>query len=90
MPVKKGILKNSGPLTLPLSADRKSATDEAVADFLSADICYSKCIAPNNYGEMFGCVCYGRGRRTRTLDLRFWRPLFYQLNYTPVCATSLL
>ena len=54
MPVKKGILKNSGPLTLPLSADRKSATDEAVADFLSADIRYSKCIAPNNYGEMFG------------------------------------
>ena len=70
---KKGDIENSGPLTLPLSADRKSATDEAVADFLSADICYSKCIAPNNYGEMFDCVCYGRGRRTRTLDLRFWR-----------------
>ena len=58
MPVKKGILKNSGPLTLPLSADRKSATASSVADFLSADIRYSKCIAPNNYGEMFDCVCY--------------------------------
>ena len=26
----------------------------------------------------------GRGRRTRTLDTRFWRPLLYQLSYTPI------
>ena len=26
----------------------------------------------------------GRGRRTRTLDTRFWRPLLYQLSYTPM------
>ena len=25
----------------------------------------------------------GRGRRTRTLDIWFWRPTFCQLNYTP-------
>ena len=25
----------------------------------------------------------GRGRRARTLDLRFWRPPLYQLSYTP-------
>ena len=25
----------------------------------------------------------GRGRRTRTLDTWFWRPLLYQLSYTP-------
>ena len=25
----------------------------------------------------------GRGRRIRTLDLRFWRPPLYQLSYTP-------
>ena len=25
-----------------------------------------------------------RGSRIRTHDLRFWRPLFYQLNYTPI------
>ena len=25
----------------------------------------------------------GRGRRFRTLDLRFWRPSLYQLSYTP-------
>ena len=30
-------------------------------------------------------VCYGRGRRDRTLGTRFWRPLLYQLSYTPVC-----
>ena len=28
--------------------------------------------------------CFGRGAKTRTLDMRFWRPPFYQLNYTPV------
>ena len=26
----------------------------------------------------------GRGRKTRTLDTRFWRPLLYQLSYTPM------
>ncbi len=25
----------------------------------------------------------GRGRRIRTLGTRFWRPLLYQLSYTP-------
>ena len=27
----------------------------------------------------------GRGRRTRTHDPWFWRPVLYQLSYTPVC-----
>ena len=27
---------------------------------------------------------YGRGRRLRTLGLRFWRPPLYQLSYSPV------
>ena len=26
----------------------------------------------------------GRGRRIRTRDPRFWRPVLYQLSYTPV------
>ena len=26
---------------------------------------------------------FGRGRRDRTLGTRFWRPLLYQLSYTP-------
>ena len=32
------------------------------------------------------CFCRfcGRGRRTRTLGTRFWRPLLYQLSYTPI------
>ena len=29
-------------------------------------------------------VCFGRGRKARTLDTRFWRPLLYQLSYTPI------
>ena len=30
----------------------------------------------------------GRGRRIRTRDPRFWRPVLYQLSYTPVCSFS--
>ena len=30
----------------------------------------------------------GRGRRTRTRDPRFWRPVLYQLSYTPVYTCS--
>ena len=29
---------------------------------------------------------FGRGTKARTLDTRFWRPLLYQLSYTPICA----
>ena len=29
-------------------------------------------------------ICFGRGTKTRTLDTRFWRPLLYQLSYTPM------
>ena len=30
------------------------------------------------------CKKHGRGRRIRTLGTRFWRPLLYQLSYTPM------
>ena len=32
---------------------------------------------------------YGRGRRDRTLGTRFWRPLLYQLSYTPIVAQKM-
>ena len=32
---------------------------------------------------------YGRGRKIRTLDTRFWRPLLYQLSYTPISLTAI-
>ncbi len=31
-----------------------------------------------------GGYVFGRGRRIRTLGTRFWRPLLYQLSYTPM------
>ncbi len=43
-----------------------------------------------NYRAISYMVCgksaytHGRGRRTRTLGTRFWRPLLYQLSYTPM------
>ena len=40
----------------------------------------------NNKKEAMTIVMtsFGRGRKARTLDTRFWRPLLYQLSYTPV------
>ena len=29
-------------------------------------------------------IHYGRGNRTRTYDTWFWRPVLYQLSYTPM------
>ena len=39
-----------------------------------------------SHGTLFSKVTthYGRGRKIRTLDTRFWRPLLYQLSYTPI------
>ena len=31
-----------------------------------------------------GLFVFGRGRRTRTHDPWFWRPVLYQLSYTPI------
>src|SRR5687767_109344 len=31
-----------------------------------------------------GRGCPGRGDRTRTCNLRFWRPLLYHLSYSPI------
>ena len=30
------------------------------------------------------CIKNGRGGKTRTRDTWFWRPVLYQLSYTPV------
>ena len=39
----------------------------------------------NKNGHLTASVSiFGRGRRSRTLGTRFWRPLLYQLSYTPV------
>ena len=34
--------------------------------------------------------CFGRGTKIRTLDTRFWRPLLYQLSYTPISIAIVL
>ena len=35
------------------------------------------------------CPVFGRGRRLRTLGLRFWRPPLYQLSYSPIKLVGL-
>ena len=37
----------------------------------------------NNIKTTYRCYFSGRGRRIRTLGTRFWRPMLYQLSYTP-------
>ena len=36
--------------------------------------------------ETIGTSTFGRGRRLRTLGLRFWRPPLYQLSYSPILS----
>ena len=46
----------------------------------------SNCILPKRKSprKNRGLYFFGRGGRTRTRDPRFWRPVLYQLSYTPV------
>ena len=37
----------------------------------------------NNATTSFADFKFGRGSKNRTHDTRFWRPLLYQLSYTP-------
>ena len=41
------------------------------------------------YETAFAAYRNGRGRRIRTLGTRFWRPLLYQLSYTPISLAAL-
>ena len=38
--------------------------------------------------ELLGQI--GRGRGTQTPNLRFWRPLLYQLRYAPICLMEVI
>ena len=42
-------------------------------------------IIKNPVTEATGFLMNGRGNKDRTRDTRFWRPLLYQLSYTPFC-----
>ena len=44
---------------------------------------HRKAIKKPRFLGVFGII-NGRGRRIRTLGTRFWRPLLYQLSYTPM------
>lgn len=42
------------------------------------------CIFSQKYGKSKDLPRRGRGTRTRTLGTWFWRPMLYQLSYTPI------
>ena len=53
--------------------------DSGLLEVFAVDIVYG-------VGELNGlvsCLNFGRSGRDRTPDLRFWRPLLFQLSYTP-------
>ena len=63
-------------LHLPLAAVEKIARHAACLGFESGQ-------AKKEKHRSLRCF-FGRGRRIRTLGTRFWRPLLYQLSYTPM------
>ena len=85
-----------GRFELPTSSlPRMRSTDWAIA--ANEDIFQSSCLWRPGSGSnrrppawQAGVLTnwttgpYGRGRRDRTLGTRFWRPLLYQLSYTPI------
>ena len=42
------------------------------------------CLTKKKQSPKWWLFLFGRGRRTWTLGTRFWRPLLYQLSYTPI------
>ena len=44
----------------------------------------TSCATKLRYTPIFSLVHIGRGSRNRTHGTRFWRPLLYQLSYTPI------
>ena len=50
--------------------------------------CFRRCLAHSLLAGYAAprLLPLSRSRRVRTPDLRFWRPTFCQLNYTPMCV----
>lgn len=69
---RRNLLQNGEDLD---GGGKRHRTTNDVRPYRSGAICYL-CL---RYGQ----VRNGRGNRIRTRDLRFWRPLLYQLSYTP-------
>ena len=48
----------------------------------------TSCATKLRYTPIYNCLSWskkiGRGSRNRTHGTRFWRPLLYQLSYTPM------
>lgn len=51
-------------------------------------VSYIKLYQKNGLNAVFKPFLLGRGRRTWTLGTRFWRPLLYQLSYTPILIST--
>ena len=80
------------PTAAPLSPrcicrrQRSSIMPEALSECLGLFFAHTK----NSKHRKSDTCCFGRGRRDRTLGTRFWRPMLYQLSYTPIIKKCLL
>ena len=70
-----------GPVTEPVAPDCPVAGQRAAGDRASYAI---HCGVLNVRGRRPRPGMTRRGDRTRTCNARLWRPLLYQLNYTPM------
>jgi hypothetical protein len=57
---------------------------------LCKSLSQNRALIPENEKRPACCWPFfiGRGDRTRTCDTRFWRPVLYQLSYSPICANE--
>ena len=83
-----------GPLLLFIFSSTKKASTVIGTGFQAGDpreirtpdtLIRSQVLYP---AELLGQI--GRGRGTQTPNLRFWRPLLYQLRYAPICLMEVI
>ena len=59
---------------------------DALSSAFLRDIFREKQKRPERRNRQTFSFCCGRGTKNRTRDTWFWRPLLYQLSYTPTAA----
>ena len=91
---KRQVSGIDGPLLLFIFSSTKKASTVIGTGFQAGDpreirtpdtLIRSQVLYP---AELLGQI--GRGRGTQTPNLRFWRPLLYQLRYAPICLMEVI
>ena len=78
-------MSDIAPRTLNVAGAQTARASRSAAYVFSVGKHARLCGSPyeNKKVAEWRLFCFGRGTKARTLDTRFWRPLLYQLSYTP-------